>query len=288
MAIYKRGYQRYQGPVTGHLARLLVVPRFAWERIMQQRLVVIVMVLSMFTPLMFATFIYIANHADLLGTIGSGDGMQKFLKIDADFFMYFMKSQAFFSVILAAIAGPSLVAPDLANNALPLYFSRPMLRIEYVIARMLVLAGILSPVTWIPAILLFLMQWSLAGWGWFGANWRIAVGILAGFALWIVLVSLVAMASSAYVKWRIIAGALVLAFFSVLPGAGQLVNSVLRVDWGSLLNPQKDMQQVWLLLLGGEIPKEVATSACAMALALFVAFLLWILEKKIRPVEVVS
>ena len=44
--------------------------------------------------------------------------------------------QAVFSVLLAALSGPGLIAPDLANNALPLYFSRPLTRVDYVAARM--------------------------------------------------------------------------------------------------------------------------------------------------------
>ena len=37
MAVYKRGYQRYQGALTSQWSRLMVLPRFAWERLMQQR-----------------------------------------------------------------------------------------------------------------------------------------------------------------------------------------------------------------------------------------------------------
>jgi ABC-2 type transport system permease protein len=106
-----------------------------------------------------------------------------------------------------------LIAPDLANGALPLYFSRPMSRAEYVLARLLVLVGLLSPITWSPGVLLFLMQSGMAGWTWLTENWDLGLGVFSGFLIWIGFVSLVAMASSAYVKWRIIAGALVLVFF---------------------------------------------------------------------------
>ena len=46
-----------------------------------------------------------------------------------------------------------------------------------------------------------------------------------------------AMAASAYVKWRIVAGALTLAAFFVLAGAAELLNAVLRVEWASAFNP---------------------------------------------------
>ena len=153
MAVYKRGYQRYAGPRTGGWTRLFVLPRFAWRRLLEQRLVVILLVASLFWPLACAVFIYLANHAELLP--GLGPAALDFLKIDEQFFVVFMNAQSVFAIILSAFAGPSLIAPDLANGALPLYFSRPLSRAEYVVARLLVLLGVLSAVTWIPACCCF-------------------------------------------------------------------------------------------------------------------------------------
>lgn len=287
MAVYRRGYQRYQGPLTGRLTRLMVMPRFAWQRLLQQRLLVILIVISLFWPLACAGFIYVANHLDLLPAVGQG-GAAKLLQIDADFFLVFMNAQSVFAVLLAAFAGPSLIAPDLANNALPLYFSRPLSRVDYVLARMMVLVGLLSPVTWVPGLLLFSMQSGMAGWTWFTENWRLGAATVAGFMLWIVLVALVALACSAYVKWRIIAGGLVLGFFFVLAGAAAMMNAILRVDWANMFNPAKSMNQIWRTLLGAESNQGMSTPECAMALAGLAVLLLWVLEKKLRPVEVVS
>src|SRR5438552_17784954 len=181
MAVYKRGYQRYQGPLSAYWSRLFVLPRFAWQRLMQQRLVVILFVIAMFWPLGCAGFIYLANHVELLQ--GFGGKLASNFKVDAQFFVVFMNAQAFFAIVLSAFAGPSLIAPDLANGALPLYFSRPLSRSEYVAARMLVLAGILSPITWVPGLLLFAMQSGNAGWNWFTDNWKLGVGVAAGLML---------------------------------------------------------------------------------------------------------
>ncbi|HTM51948.1 MAG TPA: hypothetical protein VL285_24805 [Bryobacteraceae bacterium] len=286
MAVYRRGYQRYQGPLSSRWARLFVLPRFAWERLMQQRLVTILFVVAMFWPVGCAGFVYLAHHAELLQ--GFGPNLAGFLKVDATFFVVFMNVQGVFAVILSAFAGPSLIAPDLANGALPLYFSRPLSRPEYVLSRMLVLMGVLSPVTWIPGLLLFLMQASLAGWTWFQENWTIGAGMFFGFLLWILLVGLVAMASSAYVKWRIVAGALVLGAFFVLAGAAELANAVLRVEWASAANPARAMDQIWRSMLGAEPLSGPEAYECAVSLAVMSALLLLVLRRKIRPVEVVS
>jgi len=286
MAIYRRGYQRYDGVLTGRLARLLVLPKFAWQRLLEQRLVVVILVIAMFWPVACGAFVYVSNQAELLQSFGA-DSLE-FLTIDSRFFLVFMNAQAVFAIILAAFVGPGLIAPDLANGALPLYFSRPLTRVEYVVARMLVLVGALSLVTWIPGVLVFLMQSGMAGWSWLAENWRMGAGILAGFFLWVFLVGLVAMACSAYVKWRIVAGGLVFGVFFVLAGASELTNAVLRVEWAAAFNPARAMNQVWHAMLGAEPLPGPSALQCLLAMAVLVILLLFVLERRLRPVEVVS
>jgi ABC-2 type transport system permease protein len=286
MAVYKRGYQRYQGSCTPYLTRLLAFPRFSWRRLMGERLVVIVLMASLFWPLACAGFVYISNHTELLQ--GFGGPLLGFLKINGTFFLTFMGVQSSFAVLLAALAGPGLVAPDLANNALPLYFSRPLSRLDYVLARLLVLAGLLALVTWIPGLLLFGAQVGMADWSWFKENWTLGGAVFAGFVLWSVLLGLVAMASSAYARWRIIAGALVLGFFFVLSGAAQLIKAVTGAEWALALNPSEAMKRIWSAMLGVELTSGPTALQCALSLTVMTLVLCWILERKLRPVEVVS
>jgi ABC-2 type transport system permease protein len=286
MAVYKRGYQRYDGPLTGRWARLFVLPRFAWQRLLEQRLVVILLVVSLFWPLACAVFIYLSNHAEML--TGLGPEALAPLKIDGQFFFVFMNAQSVFAIFLSAFAGPSLIAPDLANGALPLYFSRPLSRLEYVVARLLVLLGLLSAITWIPGLLLFLMQSGMAGWTWFAGNLRLGAAVFFGFLLWITLVSLVAMASSAYVRWRVVAGGLVLGVFFVLAGAAEIARAVLRLDWVWIVNPARNVNQIWRSLLGTEPLLGPSATPCLIAVGVLVALLLVVLERKLRPVEVVA
>jgi ABC-2 type transport system permease protein len=286
MAIYKRGYERYQGPLTGRWTRMLVLPRFAWRRLFQQRLVVILLMASFIWPLLCGLFVYLSNRLDLLQSL-PGD-LKGMLDINGKFFLVFMNVQAVFSVLLAALAGPGLIAPDLSNNALPLYFSRPLTRVDYVAARMVALVGLLSLVTWLPGVLLFWMQAGMAGWKWFTQNWNLGAGVFFGFVAWILVVSLVALACSAYVKWRIVAGGLVLGFFFVLAGIAQMLNAVLRVDWGALLNPSSSMFIIWSAMMGVEPPPGPGVWECVLMLGVLTGLLGLILERKLRPVEVIS
>ena len=285
MAVYKHGYARYDGALTSHRARLLVLPKFAWEQLIRQRLVISVLVAAMFWPIACGLFVYLANRADLLAGFGE---LPDFLLVDSNFFEIFMAAQSGFAIVLAALVGPSLIAPDLSNGALPLYFSRPLSRWEYVLARMLALVGMLSAVTWIPGLALFFMQSGMAGWSWFAGNWRIGAAVFVGFVLWIFLVGLVALAASAYVKWRIVAGALTLGVFFVVAGAAELTNEILRVQWASAFNPARSMDQVWRSMLGADLNPGPGTGMSLLALGLMVAVLLMIIERRLRPVQVVS
>lgn len=265
----------------------MVMPRFSWERILGQRFVVILLVVSLFWPMLCAGFIYLSNHSELWQ--GFGGGLKKFLAINGNFFSIFMNVQSTFALILASVAGPGLIAPDLANNALPLYFSRPLNRWDYILSRLIVLLGILSLVTILPGMLLFGMQASIAGGDWFAQNWFLGAGVFIGFTLYIGMVSLVAMASSAYVKWRVVAGALVMAFFFLLAGAAEIVNSVFRVDWASALNPGYAINAVWKGLLDVDIPDDKPGALeCAMVILGLSGGLLALLARKLRAVEVVK
>jgi ABC-2 type transport system permease protein len=285
MAVYKRGYRRYEGALTGSWARFLVLPRFAWRALYQQRVVLLLTMLAFVWPLLCAGFIYLTNHAELLQ--GLEEEFRQFIQVDGRFFSIFMYVQAGFAVFLAALAGPGLIAPDLANNALPLYFSRPLTRWGYALARLTVLVGMLSIVTWIPGLVLFGLQVGLAGGAWFLANWTLGAGMVAGFLVWIVILSLVAMASSAYVKWRVVAAAVSLAFFFVLSGIAEMINNVLRVTWGHVIDPAFAVNQVWCSLLGVELPEGPGAGASAGALAVMALLLALVIERKLRPVEVV-
>jgi ABC-2 type transport system permease protein len=285
MAVYKRGYQRYAGPLTGRWTRFMVLPRYAWRRLYHQRLVVLLTMLACVWPLLCVGFVYLTNHLELLQ--GLDPEFKAFIQVDGRFFGVFMYVQAGFAVFITALAGPSLVAPDLANNALPLYFSRPLTRWSYALARLTVIVGMLSVVTCIPGLLLFALQVGLAGGWWFGANWTLGAGVVIGFLLWLLVLSLVAMASSAYVKWRVVAGAVTLAFFFILAGVAAMIDQVFRVTWGHVLDPAWAVNRVWCTLLGVTPPEGPGAGTSMLALTGLVLLLIVVIERKLRPVDVV-
>ncbi|HSW40611.1 MAG TPA: hypothetical protein VLL97_14080 [Acidobacteriota bacterium] len=286
MAVYRREFEKYRGRLEGRVARFMVLPRHSWQQLFRQRLVVLLMAVAMIYPLISILYIYLSNNAELAA--GFSGPFQQFLAINADFFMTFMKIQAAFAVFLAALAGPGLIAPDLVNNALQLYFSRPLTRIEYASARVISLFCMLSLVTWAPGLLLIGIQTGMAEPSWFQDNWRLAAGCSAGLILWILLASLVAVAGSAYAKVKVIAGGIVLGFFLIPGGIAAMINGVFRATWGHLINPTWMMHRLWHGLLGNEPPPGPGIAASLVALSVIVLLLVLVVERKLRPVEVAS
>ena len=100
--------------------------------------------------------------------------------------------------------------------------------------------------------------------------------------------SLVAMASSAYVKWRIVAAAVSLAVFFILSGVAEMIDQVFRVTWGHIIDPAWSVNQVSRALLGIELAEGPGAVASAVSLGALILILALVIERKLRPVEIVS
>jgi len=75
---------------------------------------------------------------------------------------------------------------------------------------------------------------------------------------------------------------------AILTGVAEMINNVFRVTWGHVIDPAWSVNRVWCALLGVEPPEGPGAAASAWALAVTVLLLVLVIERKLRPVEVVS
>jgi ABC-2 type transport system permease protein len=285
MAVYKRTYTTYSGPLTPPRLRFLVLPRYCYPQLFANRFLTGFLVACFFFPLGCAAFIYLVNNLSVLSSLGIP--VPEFLKIDSSFFRVFLNFQGGLAYILAALIGPTLIAPDLANNALPAYFSRPFSRTEYVIGKISVLFILLSLITWIPGVLLFFLQVSQAGSGWLSSNWYILRAILLGSWAWILLLSLLSVALSAWVKWKVVAGALILGVFGIGAGLATAINSILNTEFGSIIDLSRIMYTIWSDQLNIDAASGLEPAEAWFGFFAVCLLCLFLLERKIRPREIV-
>ena len=106
--------------------------------------------------------------------------------------------------------------------------------------------------------------------------------------LWIIVLSLLAMALSAWVKWRIVAGALLLGVMFFGAGFAQAINAVLGTHSGYFLNIVYLMATVWTSLLGVTMDGTITPSEAWIALLVYCAICLALLVRRVRAYEVVK
>jgi ABC-2 type transport system permease protein len=306
MAVYEHTYKRYQGPLTPEWDRFLVIPRHAFRDVFRSKLFTAFFAICFIPLLVEAVLIYLHHNVNALALLRVN--VRELIPIDASFFETFVHIQGGLAFFVTLLVGPPLVAKDLRNNALPLYLCRPFSRAEYVLGKMSVLLILLSFITLLPQLLLFLFQSYLEGWTWFTNNLWIANAILIGSFVWILLLALISQAISAVVKWRVVASATLLGVFFIPSVFGAVLNEIFLTRWGNIISIGMLMRNVTAGLFGtfvrsvterrirdfdGGILREVILNepplwASWAALFVLCAICLAILSRKVKAYEVVK
>ena len=309
MAVYEHLYGAYEGDSHSKWSRFLVIPRYALRETFKSKLFTTVFILCFIYPLIATSLVYLHHNANALALMQIN--VRELLPIDASFFQTFVEMQCAFGFILTVLVAPPLISRDLSNNALPLYLCRPLSRTEYVLGKMAVIAFLLSLITWIPGLLLFFFQASLAGFTWFWANLWMIQAIISGSVIWIILLSLLALAVSSLVKWRVVASGALLGLLFVPTAFGEIINQLFLTRNGHLISLWATMKSIWSGLFGlfvrqtGQIRGKITTPiydnefvdivmlepplwVSWLVIGLICAVCIWLLARKVRAYEVIK
>ena len=304
MAVYEHTYKQYLGKLTPEWSRFLVIPRHAFRDVFKSKLFTAFFVVCFIPLLIEAILIYLHHNVNALAIMKVN--VRELIPIDAFFFQTFVSLQSGFAFFVTLLVGPPLVARDLRNNALPLYLCRPFSRTEYVLGKMSVLLILLSAMTWIPQLLLFLFQAYLEGASWFVDNLSIASAIFFASVVWILLLALMSQTISALVKWRVIASGALIGIFFIPSVFGEVINNLFFTRWGNIVSIGALMKNVTAGLFGtfvrasshvtnfdGRVAQEIIVNEpplWASWLALFVvcAICLALLSRRVKAYEVIK
>jgi ABC-type transport system involved in multi-copper enzyme maturation permease subunit len=72
-------------------------------------------------------------------------------------YSFFFQTELYFILLLVTLTGPNLISLDLRYNALPLYFSRPMTRLDYFLGKLGVIAALVAAVAVLPAAVAYVL-----------------------------------------------------------------------------------------------------------------------------------
>ena len=286
MAVYKRTYKPYTGVMTPEWSRFLILPRYAWKTVFQTRFILILYVLCFFYPVGAAIAIYLNHNLSFLGQFMPLPKTGGLFEVSGSFFQWFTAIQAVMAFLMTSFVGPGLVSGDLINNALPLYFCRPFSRTEYVFGKLAVIALLLAYITWVPGLILFGIQASLEGWTWLTNNLWLAWAVFITNFIWTLLISLVSLAISAWVRWKVVAGGMLLVILFLGAGVAQAINVILRTDAGYWIDMGTNFAQIcanFYRIKGGD---KISTQEALVSLLAMCGFSIWLLWRKVRAYEV--
>jgi ABC-2 type transport system permease protein len=304
MAVLERSYKPYKGALSPEWSRFLIIPRHAYRDVFRSKILTGFFVVSFVWPLVCAILIYLHYNTTALAI--TKIQVRDLLAIDASFFQnWLVWPQCMIAFFLAMLIGPQQVSRDLANNGLPLYLCRPFSRTEYVVGKMSIVIILLSLITWVPILLLFLFESYLEGWQWFSENLWMASAIFLGCLVWILLLALLTQAISAWVRWRVASMAALLGVFFIPSVFATIVNEIFQTRWAHIFDLRALISNVWSGLFGtfvrqggyidrnGGLHPEIVFNEpplwmCWLVLFLICAFCLWLLSRKVKAYEVVK
>jgi ABC-2 type transport system permease protein len=172
MPIFDQGYQHWTGELSGHSWRWLAIARQGVRIGMKSSILRLLLLLSWIPAVGLAFFLAVWGLVEqgsplilpLMSILTSildpellRDPKSHRLEVWALSYDYFLNIELYLSMVLMLIVGPSLISQDIRFNAMPLYFSRPLRRIDYFLGKFGIIGYFLGIVLIVPSIIAYVL-----------------------------------------------------------------------------------------------------------------------------------
>ncbi|MBI3411997.1 MAG: hypothetical protein HY040_27010 [Planctomycetes bacterium] len=165
MPIFDQGYQHWRGALSGHSWRWLAIARHGVRVQMKNRFLRFLLLLAWLPALVLIAFMVIWGLVEqgsetFIALLRVFPFPPEMLLSPRDFrssvwviaYIYFFWGQLIFIMLMVMVAGPGLISSDLRFNALPLYFVRPLTRLDYFLGKLGVIGALVAAVAVGPAL----------------------------------------------------------------------------------------------------------------------------------------
>ena len=280
MPIHDQSYRRYGGAKAALGRSWTVIAKAGIMQMVRKRAFLGLLLFAWFPFVVRAVQIYFAsNYAQV----------EALMAPDAKMFRDFLEQQDFFVFVMTIYVGAGLIANDRRANALQIYLSKPLLRAEYIAGKAAVLFTFIMLVTWLPAILLLILQVVFKGsFTFMRANLFLFPAITVGTLLQALVATFTMLALSSLSK----SSRYVAILFAGINFFTAAVYQVLRLITGSSafswLSPITSLSQVIDVIF--RVPPQLATpwQVSLIVVVGLVVVSISILERRVRGVEVVT
>ena len=204
-------------------------------------------------------------------------------------FRAFLEAQSFFVFVTTIYVGAGLIANDRRANALQIYLSKPLTRSDYVAGKLTILLAFLLLITWVPAMLLLILQGMFAAsFQFLRENLYLVPAITIASLVETLVASLTMLALSSLSKssrYVAIMYTGVMLFTNAIYGVLRLVTRGTSVSWVSFT---ASVEQVGDVIFRVPPRYETPVMVSFIVLVGLVVVSLSILERRVRGVEVVA
>ena len=278
MPIHDQGYRRYGGGRAGGRAWLVII-KAGVRRMLRDRKFIGLLIASWIQFVVRAIMFYFAANFSQAAMIAP----------KPETFRDFFDKQDIFVFIVTVTLGAALVAEDRRANALQIYLSKPLTRAEYIFGKLGILATFLLFITWLPAVLLLVVQVLFAGnFAFVMANIYLLPAITLYSLLEVIMVSTSMLALSSLSTNSRFVGIL----FTALIFFGQAIAGVLRFLTGgttlSWIAFGNNLTQIGDLIFRMPLRYQTPWPVSLLAVVGLVVVSGLILERRVRGVEIVA
>ena len=279
MPIHDQGYARYSGTRTQPGRAWAVIAWTGIRGMLSARPFLLVLLFAWLQFFVRAVMFYLAANVPQADVIAPSPAT----------FRDFFDQQGFFVLVVAVYAGAGLIANDRRANALQIYLSKPLTRVDYIAGKLAVITAFLAFVTWAPALLLLVLQTMFTGSLAFVREHAFLIpaitlfGFLQVLFASITMLALSSLSTSARYVGMLYAGAAIFseAVFQTLRG----VTGGTGLSWVSF---GASLTQVGDVIFRVEPRYETPWGFSLLAVAAVVALSAWVLARRVRGVEIVT
>jgi ABC-2 type transport system permease protein len=280
MPIHDQGYRRYRGEKARTGTGWLVITRAGIRTFFAKRAFLGLLLFSWFPFFVRAVQIYVAANFPQAAEL---------VAVKADTFRQFLDQQQTFVFFITVYVGAGLIANDRRANALQIYLSKPLTRAEYIFGKLTILMAFLALVTWVPAIVLLVVQISFAGnFTFFRNNMFLfpAITVFSFIDIAVAASTMLALSSlSKSSRYVAILYAAVIFFTQAIYGVLYAVTRSTSFSWMSF---SSNLSQLGDLIFRQPSRYDTPWPVALLVIVGLIAVSGLILERRVRGVEVVS
>ena len=279
MPIHDQGYRRYTGRrIVGGRSWWVIARAGILERVRERRFLAL---------LLFAWSPFVVRAVQIY--VASNFSQASFLAPSAETFREFLDQQGIFVFFVTIFVGAGLIAGDLRANALQIYLSKPLTRVEYIAGKLATLLVFLVAVTWAPAILLLFLQMMFAGSAAFvRANLFLIPAITLFAAIQVAMSAFMMLALSSLSKNRRFVAMMyagIVFFTAALYQALRMMTTSTR--W-ALISPRDTLDVIADSIFRSSGPALAPFPLALGVVVVIIGASIWILARRVRGVEVVT